>query len=120
MFSNKRNVFAFVFCLLLLASFTPVPTPAALRVAGVPLVGPAIACAQPIQDVCDPKDNPGCEDEEQVPTGPGRPPPSDPRPCNWEALAEACATCAVPSGLNPLKRLWACARCTYYTLTCGT
>lgn len=54
MFSTKRLVFALL-CLLVLVSFAPVPTPAALRVAGVPLVGPEIACAQPIQ-VCDPKD----------------------------------------------------------------
>ena len=114
MFSTKRLVFALL-CLLVLVSFAPVPTPAALRVAGVPLVGPEIACAQPIQ-VCDPKDDPGCEDEDQN-DDPGKP-PNDPQPCNWEALATSCASC-IAGNTHWLIRAVACARCAYHSLRCG-
>lgn len=110
---SKRKVFAFLFCLLLLVSFAPVPTPPALRVAGVPLVGPAIACAQPIQE-CDPKDDPGCEDDDQVPPSGGNRPGSP--SCNLGELVLMCGLCATG---NFIVQLFACPRCQTQISNCN-
>ncbi len=103
--------------LFLLAMFAPLSSP--VRVAGVTVAGPDIACAQQIE----------CFDDEgnYIPC-----PPEPPHPpggggggggggenggCNWEAWATSCATCAsrVPFWI----RVAACIRCAYHTVRCA-
>ena len=103
--------------LFLLAMFAPIPAP--VRVAGVTVAGPEIACAaQEIQCFDDEGNHIPCPPEPPH-TNPPRPPTPPPDPCSWSEIGGWCITCFGPWEWNPIKRAFACGKCLWEMAECA-